>query len=87
MIHISLTPRNGSEAQRGSIAFHGAFVLESDGSMRILDVHPGKKHSEFTILNPPGFVSLEIVEAIFHRVTRGQIHGTTDDYEWVATLS
>lgn len=87
MIHVSLTPRNGSEAQRGSIDFHGAFVLDPGGRMRILDVQPGMKHSEFTILNPPGFVSLEIVEAIFHGVTRGQIHGTTDDYEWVATLS
>lgn len=87
MIQVSLTPRNGSGAQRGTIEFHGAFVLDSDGSMRILDYHPGKKHSEFTILNPPGFVSLEIIEAIFRRVTRGEIRGTTDDYEWVATIS
>lgn len=87
MIHVSLTPRNGSGAKRGSIEFHGAYVLDPDGRMRILDVHPGRPHSKFTILNPPAFVSLEIVEAIFRRVTGGEIHGTTDDYEWLATVS
>lgn len=86
MIHVSLTPRNGSGAQRSSIEFHGAYQLQPDGRIRIFDVHPGREHLQFTVLNPPGFVSLEVVEAIACCVIRGEMHGATGDYEWVATL-